>query len=321
MFAGSLPARAAAVVLLGLLLGACGGAGSPSPPPSTAPEVTSAPTQAASVAPTPEASQEPGAYDPTMAALVPSDIAQKGTINVATEGTYPPYESIAEDGTTIIGLDPDLVAAAATVLGLKVQMVNVPFDSIIPGLQAGRYDLAASDIGDNKKREDVVDFVDVYRGGTEAAVKAGNPLNLTTETLCGVKVAVERASTQQTLFIPQIAELCKAAGKPGPIEQVYKGLPEEMLALSSGRVEAVLADALPVEAYAAENEGQFTIVGPFMPSVNPAGFAFPKGSGLVQPMASAMQRLMDDGTYAKILEKWKTESVAIPAVGINGATQ
>ncbi len=82
---------------------------------------------------------------------------------MATEAQYAPNEFIAPDGHTIIGMDPDLVTALAEVMGLKAKFVNANFETIIPGLAAGRYDLGASSFTDTKEREKTVDFVDLLQ--------------------------------------------------------------------------------------------------------------------------------------------------------------
>src|SRR5262245_12318792 len=76
------------------------------------------------------------ALDKQVAAEVPSDVKSKGTLSVAADATYAPNEFIAEDGHTVIGMDPDLANALAQVMGLKAEVKNVTFDSIIPGLAA-----------------------------------------------------------------------------------------------------------------------------------------------------------------------------------------
>jgi len=102
---------------------------------------------------------------PAIAAQVPATIKAKGTLNVATEAQYAPNEFIAPDGHTIIGMDADLITAIARVMGLKVNLINSNFETIIPGLAAGRYDLGVSSFTDTKEREKVVDFVDYFQAG------------------------------------------------------------------------------------------------------------------------------------------------------------
>src|SRR5512141_1545409 len=85
------------------------------------------------------------------AAQVPAAVKSKGTIVVAADATYPPNESIASDGHTVVGMDADLAKALAGALGLKAKVVTATFDSIIPGLASGKYALGMSSFTDTKE--------------------------------------------------------------------------------------------------------------------------------------------------------------------------
>lgn len=332
-------------VLLGalaLIVGACSGSGNPGPSaatsttPSSSPVASAAPSAAPSVttsaAPSALPSAAPSAVplgsglpsvseNATIAALVPASIRSKGTLVVASDVSYPPFESFASDGTTVVGLDADMANAIGAVLGLKVDITNVTFDEIIPGLAAHKYDIAMSSIGDTKARQQVVDFVTYYWNGSEIAVAPGNPKHLATDNLCGAKVGVERGSLQQTTMLPADATACQKAGKPAPIAQAFKDFNTTLLALASARVDAVLSDAPTIAYAAAQQPGKFEVVGPLVRNANPGGVAIPKGSGLDKPIQQAVQELIANGTYKAILAKWKLESIAISSSVINGALQ
>src|SRR2546423_2121972 len=86
--------------------------------------------------------------DKTIAAEVPANIKSKGTLTVASDASYAPNEFIGPDGHTVVGMSPDLARALAQVMGLKINDVNAGFDTIIPGLQSGKYDLGVSSFSD-----------------------------------------------------------------------------------------------------------------------------------------------------------------------------
>ena len=116
------------------------------------------------------------ATSPTVASQVPAAIKSKGTLNVATEAQYAPNEFIAPNGHTIIGMDADMMNALGAVMGLKVNLINSNFETIIPGLAAGRYDVGASSFTDTKEREKTVDFVDYFNAGISFYAKSSaNP--------------------------------------------------------------------------------------------------------------------------------------------------
>ena len=256
--------------------------------------------------------------DPSIASQVPASVKSSGSLTVAADATYPPDEFIASDGKTVIGMDADLAKAIAQLMGLQAAVQNVTFDSIIPGLAAGKYDLGMSSFTDTKEREKTVDFVTYLTAGSSIYVKATGGTNFTSlDQLCGHKVAAEKGTTQQDDITTQ-DQKCKAEGKPGVTGVILPDQNGVNLALSSGRADAAMADS-PVAAYIAErSNGQFKVSGgPFPPE--PYGIAIPKNSGLAQPVLAAVKALIADGTYKKILDYWGLQAGAITNPQINGA--
>lgn len=257
--------------------------------------------------------------DATIAAEVPAAIASKGTLTVAADATYAPNEFIDTDGKTVIGMDADLAKALGTVMGLQLNMTNATFDSIIPGLASGKYDLGMSSFTDTKEREKTVDFVTYFSAGTSFFVKAsGGPTINTLDDLCGHHVSVEQGTTQADDAHAQDKK-CKDGGKPGVDVQVYPDQNATNLALSSGRAEVSMADS-PVAAYQVkQSSGQFKLTGQSYGTA-PYGIAIPKANGMAKPILDAIKKLMSDGTYASILQKWGIADGAINNPQINGAT-
>jgi polar amino acid transport system substrate-binding protein len=254
-----------------------------------------------------------------IAAEVPAKIKSKGTLTVAADATYAPNEFIGSDGHTVEGMSPDLGHALAAVMGLKVKVVNASFDTIIPGLQSGKYDLGISSFTDTKEREKVVDFVTYFSAGTSFYVKAQGGATINTlADLCGHKVAVERGTTQADDATAQSAK-CKKAGKPAVTVLVFPDQNAANLALSSGRGQVGMADS-PVAAYIVKkSSGQFKLSGtPY--GTAPYGIAIPKGNGMAQPILDSLKELMSNGTYMSILTKWGIQEGAITSPTINGAT-
>jgi polar amino acid transport system substrate-binding protein len=245
-------------------------------------------------------------------------IRAKKTLTVGSDATYPPMEFIASDGHTVIGVDPDLGHALGKVMGVKFNFVNASFDTIIPGLQSGKYGLGMSSFTDTKARQKVLDFVTYFLAGTSFYVKAkGGPTILSLAGLCGHSVAAERGTTEATDAATQNTK-CKKAGKPGVTVQVYPDQNSTNLAVSSGRAQVGMADS-PVAAYIVkQSHGQFKVTGKAYGTA-PYGIAIPKKSGLAKPILSALKKLMANGTYLKILKKWGIQAGAISNPKINGA--
>ena len=257
--------------------------------------------------------------DSAIAAQVPSAIKSKGTLSVAADATYPPNEFLNPGNKTVMGMDADLAQALASVMGLKANVKNATFDSIIPGLAAGKYDLGMSSFTDTKEREATVDFVTYFNAGTSFYGKAqGAPAVTSLATLCGHKVAAEKGTTQATDAQAQ-SKKCTSAGKPAVTVQVYPDQNGANLALSSGRAEVGMADS-PVAAYIVKKSGgQFKVLGqPYGEA--PYGIAIPKKSGLQKPVLAAMKKLIAGGQYKAILSKWGIQAGAITTPVINGAT-
>jgi polar amino acid transport system substrate-binding protein len=253
--------------------------------------------------------------------LVPAAIKSKGTLTVAADASYAPDEFFASDGKTVIGMDADLSKAIAGLMGLKADVQNQTFASIIPGLAAGKYDMGASSFSDTKAREKVVTFVDYYTAGMSFFTKAsgGTPLASLGD-LCGKSVAVEQGTTELAAAQAQSTK-CKAAGKPAVNVSAFQDQSGANVALASGRAQLGFADT-PVAAYAVKkSNGQFKLVGPTVATA-PYGLAVPKSSGLAPAVQAAVKELMKNGTYMKILRKWGLQHGAISSsqVKINGAS-
>jgi polar amino acid transport system substrate-binding protein len=253
-----------------------------------------------------------------VAAEVPAKIRANGTLTVAADATYAPNEFVGGNGHTVVGMDPDLANALGRVLGLKVRVVNATFDTIIPGLAAGKYNLGMSSFTDTKAREKVVQFVDYFSAGTSFYVEShGGPKIESLASLCGHTVAVERGTTQAADATTQ-SHRCTAAGKPKASVLVFPDQNAANLALASGRAQVGMADS-PVAAYIVKtSRGKLALTGKAYDTA-PYGIAIPKGSGMTRPIRDALNVLMADGTYKSILAKWGVESGAIAHARIDGA--
>ena len=258
--------------------------------------------------------------DKKAAALVPSAIAKKGTVTVAADATYAPNEFIASNGHTVIGMDADLANAIFPLLGLKANLVNATFSTIIPGLTSGKFDIGMSSFTDTKAREKVVNFVDYFEAGTSFFEKAsGGPKVTNLASICGLKVSVETGTTEQSDATGQKAK-CTSAHKTPDTVLAYPTQAEANLALSSGRAQVSMADS-PVAAYQVkQSNGEFKLVGQSY-GVAPYGIAVPKSDGtLDKAILAALKDLIASGKYSSILAKWGVSPGADTHPVLNGAT-
>jgi polar amino acid transport system substrate-binding protein len=260
-----------------------------------------------------------GTANAAIAAQVPAAIKSKGTLNVATEAQYAPNEFIAPDGHTVIGMDADLISAIAAKMGLKVSLINSNFETIIPGLAAGRYDLGVSSFTDTKERQKTVDFVTYYSAGISFYAKTSSNLGVSKlADICGKTVAVEKGTVELEEATKQ-GKTCTKEGKKSVSVLSFPGQNPVNLAIASGRAELGMVDS-PVAAYQIKKTGgQFKLVGESY-GFAPYGIAIPKKSGMAAPILAALKELMANGTYTQILTKWGIQSGAISTPKINGAT-
>ncbi|MGA8218973.1 MAG: ABC transporter substrate-binding protein [Solirubrobacterales bacterium] len=253
------------------------------------------------------------AKDAGIASAAASAVSQSGQLSIASDATYPPMEFFGKsDNTTVIGADADISKALGQVMGLNAKVENTPFDSILPGLTAGKYDLGISSFTDTLDRQKTNDFVTYAQAGTSFYSSADanlDPKGLAD--LCDHSVAVEKGTTQQEDAQGQ-AQKCKVD------VQVYPDQNGANLAISSGRAELGMADS-PVAAYIVEqSNGKFKLGQAY--GVAPYGIAMKKGSPLAQPLLDAVKALYDDGTMQKIFDYWQLPDAAISSPQINGAT-
>ena len=295
-------------------IAACGSSGGSS--------TTSSASSAASPASTSTsaAATSSSTANPAVAKLVPSALKSKGTLTVAADASYAPDEFIGSDGHTVVGMDADLSKALAAEMGLKANVVNATFATIIPGLAAGRYDMGASSFSDTLAREKTVDFVDYAHVGESFYTKAAGGASIgSIADICGKTVSVESGTTEEADAKTQSSK-CTKTGKPAVTVLVFNTQTEANLAVSSGRAALGFADTPVADYQVKQSSGEFKIVGaPY--ATGPYGLAIPK-NGLDKAVLAALQAVVKNGTYASILAKWGLSGIAIPAsqVKINGAT-
>ncbi|MBW0104934.1 ABC transporter substrate-binding protein [Pseudonocardia sp. KRD291] len=259
----------------------------------------------------------PAARDDALAAQVPQAVKADGKLVFGTDASYPPNEFTGPDGTTVIGMEVDLGTAVAQKLGLTPEFQNSQFSGIIPGIQGGKFEAGISSFTINDERIKTVDMVSYFSAGTSLATKKGNPDGINPDNLCGKQVGVQ-AGTVQVEDVAARSTKCQQAGQPAIAVTELQQQTDVTLALTSNRIVAMLADS-PVAAYAVTTtSGAVEVVGqPY--DTAPYGVALKKDqAGYPQAVQGAVQALIADGTYKKILDKWQVANGAIPTSEIKG---
>jgi polar amino acid transport system substrate-binding protein len=293
--------RTLGAAVVGVAALATAGCGSSSPksasasdPGSTAQSSTAAPHYSTTIA------GQTITTDPKLAAEVPAAIRQAGSLKDVTDNASPPDENIVNG--KLVGWEVDLGSAVATTLGLKWQATaSGAFDSFIPSLQNGRYDVSFTSFIQTPERLKAIDIVTYYNVGTGFAVKKGSPIKIAQATdLCGHSVAVIVASA----FIQQIKAIdCKGAGKPAATVKTFPSNAAGELAVSSGRAEIYSSSDDQLLSLLAKAGDKFELQ-PLDFEPVPVGAGIRKESQLSKPVTDAMDSLIQSGAYTAIMKKW-----------------
>ncbi|QLJ04987.1 ABC transporter substrate-binding protein [Streptomyces sp. NEAU-sy36] len=264
-----------------------------------------------------------------LASKLPQSIRSKGRILVGSDIAYAPVE-FKDAGGKVVGLDPDIAAALGKQLGVRLEFRNGTFDALLTGLRSGRYDIAMSAMTDNKNRQEGVDpdtgkkvgqgvdFVDYLTAGVSIYTRKGDTQGINGwPDLCGKKLAVERGTVSEDLA-KQEAKKCPG-GKKLTIE-AFDDDQQSQTRLRSGGVDAASSD-FPVAAYAVKTSGggkDFQVVGDQVEAA-PYGIAVSKdATQLRDALKDAMDAIIKNGEYQKILEKWGAQDGAVKESVING---
>ena len=274
-------------------------------------------SSSAAAPPRAEAAQTP--LDDDLHALLPSDLRASGSLRVGTDASYAPASSFAQDGRTIIGFEPDLLAAIGRVLGVDVELVPLPFDGLLGDVSAGRIDIAMSAMTDTSERQVDADFVNYFSAGTSIVVRRGNPEGvLELGDLCGSTVAVERGTVQVDL-LTRSQSRCGAS--PVEVHEMPDNA-QALLELRTGRAVAVLSDYPPAAELAngVRTRAYFQLASDTQYEPGLYGAAIAKDRPrLRDAVHGALERLMASGEYDRVLRDWQVERGAVRRPSINAA--
>lgn len=250
---------------------------------------------------------------------LPDDVKTKNKIVFSSDAAAPPRVFIDEKGK-MVGVIPDLIMAIGATLGVEVVIEKNSFDAEVPGVQSGRFD-ATTGTGDFPARRAVLDMVDYYKAGYLYMVAGGNPKKVTDDPLsqCGLRVGVLKGTTQETL-VGKLSEECVAKGKPAIDLQSFNNvlLP---VPLVSGRVDVVWENTSTGFQLSAEQPDKFAIAGkPIFAAY--LGFGVQKTRPqLRDALQAATQKLLDNGVYGAIFEKWKQKDLMMDYISVNSDTR
>ncbi|MFD7406577.1 ABC transporter substrate-binding protein [Streptomyces sp. NPDC059866] len=255
----------------------------------------------------------------SVAALLPADVRKAGRLRVGSSIGFPPgaYYPSGQDKPPA-GQDIDLADAVAKVLGVKLERQDASFETILPALGSGKYDFGTGNFGVTTERLKTIDFVTYINDGQGFAVKTANTAlgkKVTDLTqLCGLTIGTGAGTTFEATLTAQKGVCAKAGKKPYDVK-VYSENAATLTALQQGRIDVIMSTINGLRYQAAQPASQTTFLGEFHRL--DVGFAFKKGSPLTEAFQAAVNELIKDGTYARILKKWGTTASAIETSRIN----
>ena len=228
-------------------------------------------------------------------------VKSAGELVIATSPDFPPFEEL--NNGNVEGIEIDLLNLICEKLGVKLKIEQMDFDSVLPGVQAAKYDVGVSGITITPDREKNTLFTDSYCLAEQSIVVTENSPIKAKADLDGKKISVQSGTTAE--------EFC---GKQGYALSSFQANSDAQTALTTGKVDAWVIDNLTaiemVAAYNAENDSKLVILDEAM-TTEPYAFACCFGSeDLVAEINKVLADLLKDGTVKGIFEKYDAPYVS-----------
>lgn len=225
--------------------------------------------------------------------------AVEGVLSMATEATFPPYEYY--DGDELVGIDVEVAAAIADKLGLEFQVTDIAFDSIIPGVQTGKFDIGMAGMTVTPERLEEVDFTASYAKGVQVViVKDGSPITSVDDLFAEGASNTIGTQTGTTGFLYATWDI-EDEGL-GTVKAFAKTT-DAVEALKNGQVDCVILDNEPAKALVAANEG-LSILDSSYADEDYAIAVSKDNEALLEAIDGALNELIEDGTLQTIVDKY-----------------
>ena len=216
----------------------------------------------------------------------------EGKLTMATNAEFPPYEFY--EGEKVVGIDAEVAEKIAEKLGLELEIADVSFDSIIPGVQSGKYDMGMAGMTVTDERKRSVNFSDSYATGIQSViVKEDSPIK-SIDDLDGKKIGVQTATTGDIYASDDYGE--------DNVKRFENGA-AAVAALTANKVDCVIIDNEPAKAYVEANKGLKILDTEY--AVEDYAICFSKDSEELQKKVNdALNELKKDGSIQKIVDKY-----------------
>lgn len=227
-------------------------------------------------------------------------IKESGVLKVATSADYAPFEfhTMIDGKDKIVGSDIDLVTAIAKELGVKVEVSDMSFNTVLASLKEGKADLAISAISATDERKEQFDFTDNYYNPPQVVIinKKNKNTYTSTSALKDKNVGAQKGSIQEAIVKEQIKE--------AKIVTIDK-LPNMIVEVNQGSLDAMVVEKTIAESYVAQNPDLMIADIALEPSADEAfAIALPKGSSKLQKeLNSIIKKLNDEGKIDEFIQK------------------
>ncbi len=233
-------------------------------------------------------------FSVVLAACQPAQqAAEKYT--VATDATWPPFETVNESNKEVEGLDIDLMKAVAEKGGFQIEFVNIPFDSLLTGLSQCQYDLAISAITITEERKQTMAFSDPYFAAGQIVVVAKDNEDIKSkDDLKGKKVGAQLGTTGEI----------EAKAIEGSNYAAYDSIDLAFLDVMSGQLDAVISDNPLALGFVGQNPDKLKAVGEVFTDENYGIAVCNKKTDLLKMVNEGLAAVKSEGTLDKLTEKW-----------------
>ncbi len=223
---------------------------------------------------------------------------ENNTLTMATNAEFPPYEFY--DGETVVGIDAEIAAAIAEKLGMELEIVDTAFDSIIPAIVAGKYDIGMAGMTVTDERLEEVNFSDSYATGVQVVIVKEDSEITTVDDLTGDKnytIGVQTGTTGDLYSTWDIED-----EGLGTVSRFNKGA-DAVEALKIGKVDCVIIDNEPAKAFVADAEDLKILDTAYAEEQYAIAIA-KDNTELLDKINTALKELTEDGTIQTIVDKY-----------------
>jgi polar amino acid transport system substrate-binding protein len=237
-----------------------------------------------------------------LAMLLSACAKQTQTLKVGTSADYPPYESKDTKTNEFVGFDMDLIREIGKRAGLQVQIVDMPFDSLIAAVQEGKVDAVIAAMQKSAARQEKVDFSDGYHRQQDAfLVKGDSTINMTKpQDAAGLKIGVQTGTLQEQWAVDNLIPLGTTEDQILRYERVDQGA----LDVANGRIDVLFINADPA-AELAKNQGLKVALVTGDTVAADQAIAVKKGNAeLLKKINDALAAMQSDGTIKQLLQKY-----------------